>query len=213
MASKTHIFNNGPDGTAMHPASRSLMRTWERIRGARNAPLRAELTMRELSDIIPWVCVLQRDTTQMSYTWRLAGSAVCETWGRNLTGLPAFNDWPSFDRETMVRGLDTVVGMKQPCVARFLARSYGGREVGFEFTAVPVIAADGESVHAIATCSTFRDQRDNKGDPLTDFEVRRIRILWSDQLPGPPAVTAAYSNHDVSRINASFLRVIDGGKT
>ena len=213
MASKTHIFNNSPDESAMHPAGRSLLRTWERTRGEDSAPMRSELTMRDLADILPWVCVLHRDPNHLAYTWRLAGSAVCDTWGRNLTGKPAFMDWPSFDRETIVRGLDTVVGMKQPCVGRFLARSFGGREVGFEFAAVPVIANDGESVHAMATFATFRDQRDTDGDPLVDFEIRRIRILWSDQLPGTPAMaTQACGNHDVRRINSSFLRVIDGGK-
>jgi hypothetical protein len=214
MASKTHIFNNGPDEAAMHPASRSLLRTWERLRGESSAPKRSDVTMRDLSSILPWVCILHRDPQQMAYTWRLAGSGVCETWGRTLTGLPAFNDWPSFDGETIVRGLDTVVGMKQPCVGRFIARSFGGREVGFEFAAVPVIANDGESVHVLATFATFRDQRRISGDPLVDFEIRRIRILWSDQLPGAPATTSpAYSNNDVRRINSSFLRVIDGGKT
>lgn len=214
MASKTHIFNNGPDESAMHPAGRTLLRTWERVRGEQSAPNRTDLTMRDLANILPWVCVLHRDPEQFAYTWRLAGTAVCETWGKSLTGQPAFMDWPSFDRETIVRGLDTVVGMKQPCVGRFVARSFGGREVGFEFAAVPVIASDGESVHAMATFATFRDQRDVTGDPLVDFEIRRIRILWSDQLPGTPAfaTTPACGNNDVRRINSSFLRVIDGGK-
>jgi hypothetical protein len=213
MVSKTHIFNNGPDESAMHPAGRTLLRTWERARGEDSAPRRSDLTMRDLAGILPWVCVLHRDPNHLAYTWRLAGTGVCETWGKSLTGQPAFMDWPSFDRETIVRGLDTVVGMKQPCVGRFLARSFGGREVGFEFAAVPVIANDGESVHAMATFATFRDQRDATGDPLVDFEIRRIRILWSDQVPGTPAFTApACDNHDVRRINSSFLRVIDGGK-
>jgi hypothetical protein len=52
------------------------------------------------------------------------------------------------------------------------------------------------------------------GDPLVDFEIRRIRILWSDHLPGTPAAVATpYSSQDVHRINSSFLRVIDGGKS
>lgn len=212
MASKTHIFNNGPDDAAMHPASRALLRTWERVRGEDSAPKRSDITMRDLANVLPWVCVLHRDPHHMAYTWRMAGTGVCETWGRALTGQVAFEDWPSFDRETIVRGLDTVVGMKQPCVGRFIARSFGGREIGFEFAAVPVIANDGESVHALATFATFRNQRESIGDPLVDFEIRRIRILWSDQLPGSPAATPAYSNHDVRRINSSFLRVIDGGK-
>jgi hypothetical protein len=215
MASNTHIFNNGPEEAAMHPVSRTLLRKWERIRGERNAPLRTDMSIRELSDIVPWVSTLARDTDNLAYTWRLAGTGICETWGRPLTGRPAFADWPTFDRDTIVRGLDTVVGMKQPCVGRFLARSFGGREVGFEFAAVPVVAeqADTEVVQALTTFATFRDRRDLSGDPLVDFEIRRIRILWSDQLPGTPAaVAAAYSSNDVRRINTSFLRVIDGGK-
>jgi hypothetical protein len=51
--------------------------------------------------------------------------------------------------------------------------------------------ADTEVVHALTTFATFRDRRDLSGDPLVDFEIRRIRILWSDQLPGTPAAAAA----------------------
>ena len=64
MASKTNIFNNGPDESAMHPAGRTLLRTWERVRGEQSAPNRTDLTMRDLANILPWVCVLHRDPEQ-----------------------------------------------------------------------------------------------------------------------------------------------------
>lgn len=213
MSGNTSIFNTQADDTVMHPTNRELLRSWERIRGARNAPLRSEMTMRALSSIVPWTCVLSRDPHKMSYMFRLAGSAVCDIWGKQLTGTVAFADWPTFDRETMLRALDTVVGMKQPCVGRFLAHSFGGNEIGFEFTAVPVISANGTTVHALMTFAPFKRKNALQADPLVDFKVRRIRILWSDQIPGQPVTVPASSSADAERFNTSFLRVIDGGKS
>ncbi len=212
MSGTKQFFNDDPDDTVMHPTSRELFRTWERIRGEEAAPLRSVITMSELISIIPWVSILHRDQHNRSYVYRLAGSAVCETFGRQLTGTTAFDDWPSFDRETIIRGLDTVVGMKQPCVGRFMAHSFGGREVGFELAAVPIMAKNGIDVHALVTIAPFRDARGIVKDPLVDFQVRKIRILWSDQLPGKPVSRPVSSSDEVRRINSSFLRVIDGGK-
>lgn len=212
MSGTNQIFNNVSDNTVMHPTSRKLLRTWERIRGEEAAPLRTDITMRDLVAIVPWTCILARDPHKMSYMYRLAGSALCETIGRQLTGTMAFDDWSNFDRETIVRGLDTVVGMKQPCVGRFLAHSFRGREVGFELVAVPVISANGRDVHALTTIAPFRDARGVTPDPLVEFKVRKIRVLWSDQLPGKPVCTPASSSDEVRRINSSFLRVIEGGK-
>ncbi|MGB7205712.1 MAG: PAS domain-containing protein [Anderseniella sp.] len=212
MSGNTNTFNTDPDNGVIHPTSRQLFRTWERLRGENSAPLRSQMTISELSAIIPWVCILHRDLDRMSYVFRLAGSAVCDIWGRPLTQSVAFQDWSSFDRETIVRALDTVVGMKQPCVARFVAYSFGGREVGFELLAVPVLAANGKDVHAMLTIAPFRDRRGLEADPLVDFQIRKIKVLWTDELPGEPVRTKAFSNDDVKRMNTSFLRVIDGGK-
>lgn len=212
MSGTNRFFNDDPDDTVMHPTSRKLFRTWEHIRGEEAAPRRSNVSMRELIAIIPWVSILHRDPHKMSYVYRLAGSAVCETMGRQLTGTTAFEDWSNFDRETVIRGLDTVVGMKQPCVGRFMAHSFGGREVGFELAAVPIVAANGSSVHALVTIAPFRDARGIIEDPLVDFQVRKIRILRSDQLPGKPVLRPTSSSDEVRRINSSFLRVIDGGK-
>lgn len=213
MSGNTDTFNKAQDNGVIHPTSRELFRAWERTRGAKSAPMRSQMTMSELTGIVPWVCILHRDPNRMSYVFRLAGSAVCDIWGRQLTNTVAFQDWPGFDRETIVRALDTVVGMKQPCVARFVAHSFGGREVGFEFTAVPVLAANGSDVHAMVTIAPFRDRRGREADPLVDFQIRKIRILWSDELPGEPVRSNTFSNDDVKRMNTSFLRVIDGGKS
>jgi len=212
MSGTNQIFNNATDDIVMHPTSRKLLRAWERIRGEEAAPPRTDITMRDLEGIIPWTCILARDLHKMSYVYRLAGSAVCDTMGRQLTGTTAFDDWSNFDGETIVRGLDTVVGMKQPCVGRFLAYSFSGREVGFELIAVPVISANGRDIHALTTIAPFRDARGVDPDPLVKFQVRKIRILWNDLLPGEPVSTPASSSDEVRRINTSFLRVIDGGK-
>jgi hypothetical protein len=214
MSSETPICNDVTDNTVMHPTCRELLRTWDRLRAEKSAPRRADITLRDLKSIAPWVCILQREPSKPAYTWRLAGSAISETWGRKLTGKHAFADWRSFDRETMVRALDAVVGMKQPAVGRFIAYSFSGSEVGFEFAAVPVVARNGSDIHVMAAISAVRDLRTGLCDPLVDFRVRQLRVLWNDDIATRPAIPHHQpTSIHVNRINSSFLRVINGGKS
>jgi len=213
MSGTTQIYNDVADDATLHPTSRKLFNTWERIRGDRTAPSRSAISMRDLSAILPSTCILQRDPHHMSYVYRLAGSAACKMAGRQLTGTTAFDDGSDFDRETIVRTLDTVVAMKRPCIAHFVAQSFSGREISFEFAAVPVISADEEEVQILATMAPFLDARALNADPLVQFHVRMTRILRGTRLPGKPVSIALGDSEDNRRIKSGFLRVIEGGKT
>ncbi len=213
MSGTTQFYNDVADDAILHPTSRKLFNTWECIRGENPAPSRSAISMRDLAAILPWTCILQRDPQNMSYVYRLAGSAACKMTGRQLTGTTAFNDGSDTDRETIVRSLDTVVAKKRPCIAHFVAQSFSGRELSFEFAAVPVISADDTDVQVLATMAPFLDARGLSADPLVQFHVRMTRILWGNQLPGKPVSTAHCCNDDNRGIQTGFLRVIEGGKT
>lgn len=212
MSGTINFYNDDADDTILHPTSRKLLNTWERIRGEHTTPSRSAISMRDLAPILPCTCILQRDPRNMSYVYRLAGSAVCKMTGRQLTGTTAFHDGSDFDRETIVRTLDTVIKMKRPCISHFVAQSFSGRELSLEFAAVPVVSADGMDIQVLATMAPFMDVCALPSDPLVQFHVRMTRILWGDQQPGKPVSTTLCGNDDNRRINSGFLRVIEGGK-
>jgi hypothetical protein len=91
MASKTHIFNNGPEEAAMHPGEphfAAQMGDAFEVSATHRCAVKCPCANYPTS--VPWVSTLARHPDSLAYTWRLAGTGLCETWGRPLTGRAAF---------------------------------------------------------------------------------------------------------------------------
>ena len=101
-------------GDIMHPKCRILFRFWEASRGEKAAADKQTLKLGKIAKILPNVAILERQATRQVYNWRLAGSGICELWGRELTGTQMLDDWPEFEKQTMASGFDMVVAMLQP---------------------------------------------------------------------------------------------------
>ena len=67
-----------------HPTSRLLHSYWDRIRGERCAPERAEIEPGEIRHVLADSLILELDMPQRSATLRLAGTRVCALFGREL---------------------------------------------------------------------------------------------------------------------------------
>ena len=107
----------------LHPGSRALFRYWEGVRGEMSAPPRDWLDLQKIRMLVPYLFMIERKPGQ-GYSWRLAGTRVCELWGKELTGGPAFTQGDRFERDSISRLLDGVVDAHQPFVLRFRAVSY-----------------------------------------------------------------------------------------
>ncbi|MGV7033381.1 PAS domain-containing protein [Methylobacterium symbioticum] len=76
-----------------HQTSRSLHAYWDRLRGARSAPERAEIEPGEIRHILADSLILEIDMSRRSAQLRLAGTRVCALYGRELRGLPLGSLW------------------------------------------------------------------------------------------------------------------------
>ena len=210
-----HKLPQSSSGTApveiLHPGSRTLFRHWEMVRGEDSAPVRSELKLHQLHTILPWLCVLERHPLKQSYSWRLAGSGICRLLGTDPTGTRALAGWPQFERETVVRGLDGVVGALQPCVARIKAVSGHGEAIGFEFLALPV-QADGTNTIQVAGCfMPFGEPEWFGREVLTGFELSSLRMIWTEPVPGAKISALRPVNHAPSGRPAGPFVLINGG--
>ena len=50
----------------LHPGSRALLRHWELIRGERSVPTRGDLDLRKITEIVPWLCILERNPVRQA---------------------------------------------------------------------------------------------------------------------------------------------------
>lgn len=195
----------------LHPGSRTLFRHWERIRGERSAPNRADLDFRAISGVLTSIGILERQRLPTSFRWRVAGSGVGAVWGGEVTGHDILDDWKSFERQSLIAVLDGVVDSLQPFVARFKAIPEHGDTVAVEFLALPV-RASAETVHVLCAALPFRDAAWLDTNTARRFELASVRIIWTEPVPGDP-LAERRAEAASGRTAAQPFRLIRGGKS
>ena len=135
----------------LHPGSRAVLRYWELIRGERSVPTRSDLDLRKIANIVPWLCILERNPVRQAYRWRLAGTGICLLWCRDLTGGEFLDEWRAAERPLFGGVLDRVIATLQPCVARSQAISLDGSAVKIEMLGVPIRSSASNQVQILGS--------------------------------------------------------------
>ena len=187
----------------LHPGSRALFRYWEAIRGEMSAPPRDWLDLKKIRPLVPFLFIIERKSGQ-DYVWRLAGTRVCEFWGTELTGKPAFPQGERFERETLNRLLDGVVDRHQPFVLRFRLNSLLGTNAAAEFIGLPLRARGSGATYVFGVVMPFREVSRPRHDRITTFELSAARTIWTEPVPGAPGKPA--------KTSSQAFQIINGGR-
>jgi hypothetical protein len=99
-----------------HPANRELLNYWNKQRGKRLAPDRAEIEPSSIRTVLGDIFLLEFNTDETA-PFRLAGTRLCALFRRELRGENFFKLWlPSY--RTAIRDLiDGMIDEKVGCVA------------------------------------------------------------------------------------------------
>jgi hypothetical protein len=183
MLSTDTIATTATTEEILHPGSRALFRYWEAIRGEMSAPPRDWLDLKKIRALVPFLFIIERKPGH-DYTWRLAGTRVCELWGMELTGRSAFLQGERFERETIGRLLDGVIDRHQPFVLRFRLNSMREMNVAAELVGVPLRARNNGATYVFGVIVPFREVRRPRHDRITTFELSAARTIWTEPVPG-----------------------------
>lgn len=189
----------------LHPGSRALFRYWEAVRGEMSAPPRDWLDLQKIRMLVPHLFMIERRPGQI-YAWRLAGTRVCQLWGKELTGRPAFAEGDRFERESISRLLDGVVDAHQPFVLRFRLHSDAGPSVAAELVGTPLRARQGNATYVFGVIMPFREVIRSQHDQVTSFELSTARTIWTEPVPGADRSASSRSN------SQQAFQVINGGR-
>jgi hypothetical protein len=188
-----------------HSGTRHLFRYWESIRKERSAPLRSDIGLHSIRQLLPWVFIAEGNAS--AHHLRLAGTGICRLWGANMTGKDLFERWPAFERQTMARLLESASKRRQPFVMRCMARTDGGRRTGLEIIGLPVEADDTGIIQVLGLVVPLSEPDWLRNEPLTSFELISVRIIWTEPVPSegrPPP-------EEPSQKFVAHLQVIEGG--
>lgn len=187
------------------PTSRQLYAYWDRVRNGRLAPRRFEIEPAKIAALLPETFIAE-SAGQLGYRFRLAGTKICEQFGRELRGADLLSLWEQEDRESVASLLRSV--FTDAAVGHGVFRAYArtNRQAGFEIVLMPLIHT-GDTVNRILGAITAIEPPFWLGaEPLLRQEIVELHLHWPDGAPSVPRGGA-----EVVRLARSRFRVYEGG--
>ncbi len=120
-----------------HAASRALHAYWDRLRGARAAPDRADLDPGAIRSLLGDVYLLELGVPRQ-FTIRLAGTRLCTLFCRELKGASLDSLFAAADRSEIADLVSEVTGSVIPMVAGISGETATGQTVDLELMALPL---------------------------------------------------------------------------
>jgi len=187
------------------PTSRQLYAYWDRVRNGRLAPRRFEIEPAKIAALLPETFIAE-SAGQLGYRFRLAGTKICEQFGRELRGADLLSLWEQEDRESVASLLRSV--FTDAAVGHGVFRAYArtNRQAGFEIVLMPLIHT-GDTVNRILGAITAIEPPFWLGaEPLLRQEIVELHLHWPDGAPSVPRGGA-----EIVRLARSRFRVYEGG--
>jgi hypothetical protein len=200
-----------------------LFQYWNRLRAGRAAPGRTEIEPIDIKTLLADTFILEKDL-RGDAVFRLAGTRVCATYGRELKGFVFPSLWHEKDRKLVARLTESVFEEKAVVVIAYNARSQAGRTVPLELVLLPL---DGglESPRLLGIVSACEKPYWLGADPIVETMVESVRVIDPDREPltNRPAVTVpplvpgedAFVKETRTKPSARRVRhllVLDGGR-
>jgi len=188
------------------PTSRQLYAYWDRVRNGRVAPRRFEIEPSKIASLLPETFIAEA-AGLLGYRFRLAGTRICEQFGRELRGADLLSLWEDADREAVSSLLRNVFAEAAVGYGRFRAYTNSNRQASFELILLPLIHA-GDAINRILGAITAIEPPFWLGaEPLLRHEIVELRLHW----PDGSSPFAMQGGADVVRLARRRFRVLPGG--
>jgi len=165
----------------LQDGSIALFQYWNRLRAGRPAPLRTEIAPVEIKALLPDTFILERKARGAIH-FRLAGTRVCSTYGRELKGNSFTSLWSSGDQQAVGRIMRRFLGDRSALYVTFEGATADGRLNSFELLLLP-LGGDGEHLTALGTLQPMRKPFWLGADPITENRLESFRLIDPDREP------------------------------
>lgn len=200
------------------PTSRILYNYWNDIRRNRPAPSRFEIEPAQIAPILSETFILER-SEEAGYPFRLAGTRICERYGRELRGHD-FVWLAGDDRHLVIKALEAVTNGGAVAVLDLAAETADGRAAVFEAVVMPLVHPDDQVTRYVGAISAIDGPAWLGSQVLEPVGLKSYDIVWPEgrpfghmldperQLPFSPEFAAAR----IVRSERRQFRIFDGGR-
>lgn len=158
-----------------------LFQYWNRLRGHRVAPKRTDIEPSDIKILLADTFILEKDARGEA-VFRLAGTRLCATYGRELKGFSFPSLWRRQDQRLVARLAASVFNSKAVVVIAFEGQSCNDRTNPFELLLLPL---DGglENQRCMGIVSPVEKPFWLGADPLREARIESVRVVDPDREP------------------------------
>ena len=203
------MFNNSEASQSgvqmLHPGSRKLFRYWEALRAERPCPNRSDIDLRQIVEIMPNLAILESDSLQNKWVYRLAGTEICTLMGSSQTGKNALAGWDNFEKDAVSKSLVIAQDRAQPCLVRMRLIYERTPILPVEMVVLPFYDEKSVKTQLFAGIFPLLGGRTFLPAYLLRRELVSTRTIWTEHENGDSLL------EQVGRTATPMLRVIQGG--
>ena len=199
--------------------SQQLFAYWNDLRGGRLAPRRFEVEPSAISAILPDTFILEREDRH-EYMFRLAGTRICDRFGREFRGRNLLDLWTQDDREVVIRVLESVTRDGGVGVIGLMAGSDAGNQAAFEMLLLPLVHTGQSISRVMGSLSPINVLQPYAQAAFSKLELSTFDVIWPDGRPhavvsrgtAPAPFLRETGDAKVVRFERRSFRVYQGGR-
>lgn len=202
----------------MQRTSQTLYAYWNEVRGDRIAPRRFDIEPALLGEVLSETFILESDDGKAP-AFRLAGTRVCEQFGREFRGTGFVDLFAGDDQSTIAHNVADLRRQGAVVVMEAEARIAGRGTACFEILLMPLVHT-GTSINRMLGSIVAIDPPIWLGsERLPALDLLRIEQIWPEGRPH--AVAEKFRNQSalipelagarLVRVNRRSFRIVDGG--
>jgi hypothetical protein len=206
-----------------HKNSLELYNYWTSKRGGRPAPSRTDIEPGDIRRLLPDVFICELSGKDQ-LTFRLAGTGLCNLYGRELKGCSFGEMWLDSGMRNANRTGVAVASGAIPAVLSLDGLSQSARVLHAEMLLLPVLGPTGAHDRLIGLASVFDPPYWIGHDPVTGFSTTGIRFLNQSRDPvflgNRPEIDLPQSSRNAppapvmpATRRIGHLTVLDGGRS
>lgn len=157
----------------------ALFRYWDRLRGHRPAPQRTEIEPADIKSLLADTFILEKDGRGEA-VFRLAGTRLCATYGRELKGYAFPLLWSRRDQRIVSRHAYSVFHYNAVVVIAFESATLNGKTANFEMVLLPLHGEQG-SPRCLGCIVPAEKPYWLGADPVIENRIDTLRVVDADR--------------------------------
>jgi hypothetical protein len=200
--------------------SQQLYTYWNELRGGRLAPRRFEVEPSAIAGILPDTFILEREDRH-KHIFRLAGTRICERFGREFRSTNLLDLWTPADREVVIQVLESVTRDGGVGVLGLTARAPGNVAADFELLLLPLVHTGQSISRVLGSLASAVPLAPYAAEPFNHIQLATFDVIWPDgrpfavvsKSPTPVPFLRDTGPSRVVRHERRSFRVYDGGRS